>query len=94
MGNGLAGEMRRRKSNKEALLERLLDGKEHTQAECQEAGGLRYGARMLELRDDGYVIEKRHTGGGGWVFWMPSPRRVDPARRPVMVEADGQLLLF
>ena len=54
-------------SNRSRLLDLLSDGEWHSQHECVEAGGLRYGARIKELREQGHRIETRDLPG--------SPRR-------------------
>lgn len=33
-----------------------------------DVGGLRFGGRLKELRDDGWLIEKRHAHGGTWEY--------------------------
>ncbi len=49
----------RRRTKRDALLELLRDGLWHPTLECTEHGGLRFGARLLELRQDGFDIETR-----------------------------------
>lgn len=44
-------------SNRERLFRLLLDRGPHTQQECMRAGGMRYGARLEELRKLGHDIE-------------------------------------
>lgn len=43
-------------TNRDALLALLLDGRAHTQQECEAAGGMRYGGRIFDLRQAGYSI--------------------------------------
>jgi len=44
-------------SKKAALLALLMDLQVHTNLECMDAGGARAGARLLELRREGWCIE-------------------------------------
>lgn len=43
-------------SKRDALLTLLLDGRAHSQQECVEAGGMRYGGRLFELRKLGHSV--------------------------------------
>lgn len=52
----------KRRSHKDAILALLSDGREHHMAECLAVGGYRYGARIFELRRQGYDIETIHVG--------------------------------
>ena len=54
-------------SNRSRLLALLQSGKWCSQQECVDAGGLRFGARIKELREQGHRIETRDLPG--------SPRR-------------------
>ena len=57
----------------ERLLALLSDGKPHGQRELLEVGGFRYGARIMDLRAQGHVIESIHIGGSEWRFRLVSP---------------------
>lgn len=52
----------KRLSHKAALLALLSDGRQHHMSECARAGGWRYGARVFELRKEGYEIETIRLG--------------------------------
>ncbi len=45
-----------RRTRRERLLELLSDGHVHGQDQMEQAGGRRYGARLLELRREGYSV--------------------------------------
>ena len=45
-----------RPAHRENLLALLADHCEHTQNECLQVGGFRYGARLFELRGAGHRI--------------------------------------
>lgn len=49
----------KRLSHKERLLSLLSDHKWHGMRECMEHGGMRYGARLHELKHEGWPVEKR-----------------------------------
>ena len=53
-------------TNKEALLALLSDREWHSNGECAQHAGFRYGGRKYELEQDGYIIDKRHVKGGRW----------------------------
>jgi hypothetical protein len=107
MGNGLAGEMRRRKTKAGGLRELLADGRWHMQQECQDAGGFRYGARIFDMRKKGVPIETEDLGGGAFRFRMVLEGSQAARHRavnsdsagsnpapPAKFERDGQALLF
>ena len=57
-------ERRRRRSNRDRVRQALADGAWHTAAELVEIGGLRFGARVHELRHaEGCNVEVRVEGG-------------------------------
>lgn len=74
------------------LIRLMSDGCWHASPELVTVGGMRFGARLLEMRQGEYgaavAIEKRVRDGerGVWEY------RMVPARPPVTitVEADGQ----
>lgn len=68
-------EMGRRLSNKERLLFIMGDGAWHTNHYLTSIGGMRFGARILELRAHS-VIHRRDDGGGQWSFRLDSTRAV------------------
>jgi hypothetical protein len=56
-----------------SLLGMLGDGRWHTQQECAASGGMRYSARILELRRRGHDIETRQVDGRQFVYRL-APR--------------------
>lgn len=38
----------------------------------------RFGGRILDLRQDGHVIEKEHLGAGLWRYWLVERVEVTP----------------
>jgi hypothetical protein len=71
----------KKKPNRERLLDLLSDKQWHSFMECKAAGGLRYGARILELKRLGYVIESRGKRADGYEYrltgmGMPQTKRV------------------
>jgi hypothetical protein len=68
--SGLGPEIRRRGGKREALHALLSDGRWHSQQELVAVGGLRYGARLLELRQGGACIETDDLGGGAFRYRM------------------------
>ena len=52
----------KRENNRSNLLRLLSNGRQHHMTACAEAGGWRYGARIHELRKQGYVIETIRLG--------------------------------
>ena len=59
--SGLREAIGKRLSKRDALLALLSDGQWHSALECQRpsVGGSRYSARMGELKDLGYRIERQ-----------------------------------
>ena len=51
--------MTKRLSKRDALLALLSDGRWHSARELTEVAGWRYSARLHELREDGYKIERQ-----------------------------------
>lgn len=41
-----------------------------TNLELNEQIGFRFSARIYELRQDGFDIQRRHVLGGKWLFWL------------------------
>lgn len=63
----------KRRSHKTALLELLADYRQHHMAECQRAGGWRYGGRLHELRKEGYDIETIRLGDDEFAYRLAPP---------------------
>ena len=76
-------ERQRRQSNKEKLLAHLLEHGSATNVELSQIAGLRFGARLLELRRQGWMVETQEIGRGLVKYTL---------RRPVPV-VDGQQAL-
>jgi hypothetical protein len=53
--------------NAAAVLNRLEDGPA-TNSELMEIGGLRFGARIHDLKRHGYTISSQQSNGGIWVY--------------------------
>lgn len=49
--------------DRDKLLELLMDMRWHTPSEMRKAGGVRYSARLLELKRLGYIIDDRPLTG-------------------------------
>lgn len=47
-----------------------------TNIELNDAIGFRYGARIYELRQQGYDIERKHLGGAKWLFFLKNEREL------------------
>jgi hypothetical protein len=84
-------ETKRRASNRERLLALLGDRREHNPEEMQSAGGYRYGARLKELRDQGYVIETDANLTTGEVTYR---LLAAPGERRPTTDQRGQCLLL
>ncbi|MEM3740656.1 MAG: hypothetical protein QXP84_07635 [Candidatus Korarchaeum sp.] len=63
----LPEEQERLKTVKEKLLAVLLDGKWHTNTELKQISH-RFSARLLELRQEGWMIEREYWGNGIWAY--------------------------
>jgi|WetSurMetagenome_2_1015567.scaffolds.fasta_scaffold168847_1 hypothetical protein len=83
------------------ILSLLMDLKPHHWSELHRIGGVRYGARVLELRRLGYQVETRELDDGGKSYRLlsgfktgvPQPKRVrvflNPADVANMLRTDG-----
>lgn len=79
----------KKKPARERLLDLLSDYRWHSFMECKAAGGIRYGARILELKRLGYTIESQGKRGDGYNYCltgmgMPQMKRV----KALLVESD------
>jgi hypothetical protein len=57
-------EKQRRQSNKDKLLAHLLEHGSATNVELVHVAGMRFGARLMELRRDGWNVETIDLGRG------------------------------
>ncbi len=57
------------------LLAMLSDGQWHDQHACTEAGGMRFGARIRELREAGYQIETQRLGPRRFFYRLVMPEQ-------------------
>ena len=57
-------ERQRRQSNKEKLLNFLLEHGSATNIQLSQIAGLRFGARLMELRREGWSVETEPAHGG------------------------------
>lgn len=55
-------DFKKRTNHREAILRLLSDGKQHHMTEMEMVGGMRFGARVFELRKKGFAIETMHIG--------------------------------
>lgn len=84
----MKSEHERRSNNREKVLQYLRVRQDHgaTNAELQNIGGFRYGARIFELRRDGWEIETIPLAGGSYRFILKGQLHVqqtlfnEPAR--------------
>lgn len=62
---------------------------------CQpNAGGIRFGARIQELRDHGCVIFRVQLQPGRWRYWLQvDPFEAQQPARPTSTDLDAQLNL-
>lgn len=75
-------------SKREALLRLLSDLGWHEHHELSRVGGVRYGARLLELKRLGYTIESReaaHPDEQGKAYRLMSPLPGVPKKKLVRV---------
>lgn len=67
----------------------LKDGQWHLWRELKKIGGVRYSARILELKREGYRIESRPSGDSeGKSYRMPTTARGKPQGKQVKVFLD------
>ncbi len=83
-----------KKPAREKLLELLSDKIWHTWKECEHAGGMRYSARLLELKRQGWVIESRGSASEGKDYRLlgRGPKQTKKVR-VLLEEAEVQYLL-
>ena len=71
-------EMATRASHRNSIRALLSDGKWHSMAEMERAGGMRYGARLFELRhDDHLCIEGHRIKAGVYEYRMTEEAGTD-----------------
>lgn len=46
----------------------------NVQLSAPDLGGLRFGGRLWEIKNDGWVIEKSHVSGGIWLYELKGMR--------------------
>ena len=68
-------EKKRHLTKREQILQLLMDGKWHSNAELSKITP-RYGARLKELRDEGWIIEKEYVGEGLWLYRLVPRKEV------------------
>jgi hypothetical protein len=71
------------KSHREKVLELLRDGAWHSSRALMQVGGTRYGSRVQELRDRGFIIDCRHRedSPAGVFEWRLSGEGEPPPKR-------------
>jgi hypothetical protein len=87
--NAVGREIDRRQAKLAPLRKLFADGQWHDMHQLAAVAGMRYGARIFELRrgDDGEPpldIEKRQVRPGFWEY----------RARPRVAQEDGQVLMF
>jgi len=78
-------ERQRRQSNRDKLLAHLLEHGSATNVQLAQIAGLRFGARLLELRRAGWLVETQEIGRGLVKYIL---------QRPVPVTSGQQALRF
>jgi len=84
------------KTKRQRVLELLNDLQWHTHVELQVVGGVRYGARLLELKRLGYLIDDQSLEPQGKRYRLASTMRGTPQAKRVKVfltKEEAQLLL-
>ena len=69
----LGPEIRRQAKAKDAILARLELGPATGMDLMRAGGGVRYGARLHQLRQEGRNIEAIHKGSGVWEYRLVAP---------------------
>ena len=75
MTTALASDFAGLASNRERLLQLLKDGQWHDQHACTGAGGMRYSARVKELRAQGYQIETQRLEPRRFFYRLVMPEQ-------------------
>lgn len=78
-------------THRAAVLQLMLDLQWHGVAELMHVGGIRYGARLLELRRQGWKVVSRGAPADGKEYRFPTTRPGVPQRKrvkPLLEEAD------
>lgn len=74
---------------REALVDLLSDGQFHSWKECAARAGIRFGARLLEIRRAGGVIEDRPCNEGkAYRLVSIAPANDCQARRRLLLSPD------
>lgn len=64
--------MNKRENNKDRLLRLMRDGRWYHMAALRTAGGWRYGARLFELKKQGWEHERRSVGEDAFEYRLYS----------------------
>jgi hypothetical protein len=83
-----AAEIQRRNNNTRRLLDLLRDRKPKTTTQCMVAAGLRFGARLLELRAAGFMIDT-HVHGDHAEYVLVA----EPGDMPVVLDHRRQAVI-
>lgn len=75
MTTALASDFAGLASNRERLLDLLKSGRWISQQEATEAGGMRYSARVKELRAQGYRIETQRLEPRRFFYRLVMPEQ-------------------
>lgn len=89
-------------TKREALRQLLADGQWHHMSELRKAGGWRYGARLLELRqlERSLVMEHRNISGGdnefeyraAWTEQAELPLKGKPTTKLAQLKSENERL--
>lgn len=79
-------ERQRRQSNKEKLLAHLLEHGSATNVELSQTAGLRFGARLMELRREGWQVETEDVGKGLVKYRMVRPVKATSGQQELFLE--------
>lgn len=81
----MADHAKRNKPYRDALLERMSDLQWHPHWELKAVAGIRYSARLLELRRLGYTVEDRPVKGQGKEYRLLSLEKRKPREKRVKI---------
>ena len=80
---------------RDRLLALLVDNEWHDWSECESVGGMRYSARILELRRLGHHIERQGRKPDGCKYRLTSKGSPQPKRvRVYLDESDAEEMLL
>ncbi len=84
----------KRISNRAAILELLRDGLPHSQMALLSVGGLRYGARLYDLRRMGHTIDTINTGDDKFYYRLVPTKQAELDLGVEATAPDNEFLKF